>query len=564
MFVYDGIEEHCFFAAPITITAIRELSKVVGYEAEVKLGCAYQVAPYQGHASKTDRLNITPKDKVEHKIDWNTNMVSMIFNARQETYTEPTETFTITLVGTKENRDALMKLFNLHGTMPFTFTFDNQDYQVRFPDAIEIVDKRSMTQILGFESSFELEVVKAPNDGTYNKEVHHTAPAIHVKEDLSLRDWYENGCMINGISYKDNLTVGLEKLQNFYITDCQNAFFEAPDVYEIPELDTSKCKYFNGMFCGSSVKIVKGLDLSKAIDVTSMFEASKVESVPFSFDMPLCVSAQCMFRGAADIRTLPSITLGKCAMPREMFRAASSLMKIDGLSIPQAVNLNYLFAGTALEAVPTLNFPNAKQAVFMFGGCNSLKSVSFKNSGVLENVGGMFLYCFALVSIDGLNLTAVVPNEYPRFSRLHPGEITDKCLYLDMFVNHSDDYYNMFAIDPNDSYNYPYIGLHPDNQVNLYGSSLKTLNVIEDNKLSPSELMDKYYSSMTLGGLVYAEMNQQGEILSEHYYRYHNTIDTLTVVNSEGERVVQYKKTDKYDGYEWIEDFRENQYGSGG
>ena len=39
LFNYDGIEEHCFFAEPITISTIRELNNIVGYEAEVTGVC---------------------------------------------------------------------------------------------------------------------------------------------------------------------------------------------------------------------------------------------------------------------------------------------------------------------------------------------------------------------------------------------------------------------------------------------------------------------------------------------------------------------------------------------
>ncbi len=563
LFVYDGIEEHCFFAAPISVSAIRELNKVVGYEAEIKLACSYQTSPYEGRALPSDILDITPKDKVEHKIDWNTNVVSMILNARQETYSEPTETFTVRLVGTKENRDELCRLFNLHGTMPFTFRFDGKDYLVRFPDSIEITDKRSMTQIMGFESSFDLEVIKTPNNGTYYQAPTTNIPAIVVKEDLSLRDWYENGCMIKGVSYKNNLDAGLAKLQNFYITDCTNAFFEAQDVYEIPELDTTKCELFSGMFYKSKVNLVKGLDLSKATDTNCMFEGCEIESLNASLNMPFNQNAQCMFRGARNIKSLPDVTIGLDEMPRELFRAAYSLASVKSITIPNAKNLNYLFAGTAIERLPALDFPKLEQAVLMFGGCNSLKSISFRNSGVPTDVLGMFLYCFALTDVSRLNLTAVVPAEYPIMSKLNP-DSTNNCLYFDLFMNSGDDYYNMFAENPSDAHNYPYIGSHPDGQVHLYGSALKSMTIIEDAKKSWQELFDKYYGALSVGGMIEGERNNSGDLVAEHYYHYHNSIDTLTIIDSDGKSLVRFKSSDKYDGYDWIEDYRQSHYGSGG
>ena len=575
IFVYDGIEEHCFFASPITISAIRELTKVVGYEAQVQLICTFQASPYQGQASISDKLNITPKDRVEHKIDWNTKTVSMIFTARQETYVEPTETFSVNLVGIKETRDRLVKMFNLHGSMPFTFPFDGKNYLVRFPDTLEITDKRSMTRILGFESSFDLEVVKAPNDGAYFKEPSQPTSTL-VKEELSLRDWYRDGCMIKGVSYKNKLEAGLKKLQEFYIIDCTRAFRGSTEIYEVPELDTTRCQLFDGMFSQSKVRIVHGLDLSNAVSVVSMFEDSCVESINFPLNMPLCEHAQCMFRGATGIKSLPHITIGLDTAPRELFRAAYNLTDVRGLTIPNAQSLDYAFAGTAIESVPILDFPKLENARYMFGGCNALKSIWFRNSGELVHVMGMFLYCFALESITGLNMTSVTPVTYSRHSTLH-SDLYYKDLYGDMFVNTSEDYNYMFSENPNSSddedndASFSYKGLSPDMFVNVFGGSLKTMTMIDkitsidskykDISLLNSYLLDKYYLSLSLAVVRVNEVDSNGEVVDEHYYFQSNSVETITIIDGDGSTLAKYKRTDRFDGYDWFEDYRREKYG---
>lgn len=482
LFVYDGIEEHCFFAEAISVSAIRELKKVVGYEANVKLACAYQVSPYRGHVSTEDTLNITPKDKVEHKIDWNTKVVSMIYNARQETYIEPTETFTVNLVGVKEQRDELIRMFNLHGSIPFTFTFDGKDYRVRFPDSIEITDKRVMAQIQGFECKLDLEVVKAPNNGNfYDENYYNNQVAIIVKPELSLYRWYENGCMIDGKCYKNDL----KKLQGYRITNCYEAFANSTDIVEIPELDTSKCTTFSRMFQKSSVRIINGLDFSEARYADYMFDHSRVIQISAPLTFPKCVSADYMFMCVKGFRNIPYITMPISPSCYRMFYGAD-IDSVSGFYFPLVTNYNAMFSTSTVVSVPTIDLNGVQEADLMFSSCSNLKSVNFINCNSLKNVQSMFASCSQLSSVTGLNLTKVQ-------SDYHSVE--------------TDNLYGVFQ----------------------YCQQLKNITIIEE-ALSPGEAFNNKY---------YALMMNYGMLDGRYASRF---IEHLIIVNKQGQVIERYDK----------------------
>ena len=484
LFNYDGIEEHCFFADPITISAIREMGNIVGYEADVKLGCAFQVSPFDGYADTTDRLNITPKDKIEHKIDWNTKMVSMIFNARQKTFMEPTETFTVTLVGTKEQRDDLIRMFNLHGSKPFTFSFDGADYLVRFPDVIEITDKRSMNQIQGFESTIELEVIKTPNDGTYVDEDFDGTSAIIVKKKLNMEYWYRKGCLIDGVCYKDNL----KKLQEYEITNFAHAFQDATDIYELPELDTSKCQGFNDAFNNSSVKEIKGLDFSNATNVSSMFYNSSLQYIRTPLTFPKATTASSMFQKFKGCRKIPYIKLPVATNVRYIFGSAQ-IDSIDGIYIPKVTSLDGFCGSSTIESMPPLDM-NGKTSMFQsFGGCANLKSLRLINCNSLTSMDSTFFQCYELSSLVGLNMTKIQND------------------YRDLWT---DKLFDCFK----------------------HCVKLKNLTIIEEVLTSTVDLANKYYSLLVNYGLL------DGRYAARY-------IEHLIIVNGQGKIIERYDKYGK-------------------
>lgn len=493
LFNYDGIEEHCYFAEPITISEIRELNKVVGYNAEVNLGCVHQVSPYTGTASISDVLNVTPKGTVEHKIDWNTKMVSMIANGRQETYIEPTESFIVTLVGTKEERDELLALYNIHGSMPFTFVFDNRSYRVRFPDNIEITDKRSMTVIQGFESKFELEVVKNPKDGTYYEEATDFTSAIIVKENISLYRWYANGCPIDGISYKDDIKRGVQKLQKYRITEMTEAFMNCKGLDILPELDTSQCTSMTRCFYNSSIKVIRGLDFSNLYGLTQTFAWAKIQSFECPLDFPNVTNAQEAFTCWGGMRVIPYVSLPKATNIMDMYSYAY-IDSIEGLYVPNCNNYYGLFQFSTVKHLPTFDIKNVQEMKFTFAWCPGLKELHLINCNNLTRLDSLCLCCSDLTSVTGLNLTNA-DNDYRNLSTDWFEGIFQGCI------------------------------------------KLKTITVIEDGITSREALKNKYYSFMINYGLGdgrgasrhiehFIIANSQGKVI-ERYDRYGNERSTF-------------------------------------
>ena len=157
MFTYDGVKEMCYFSSSISPKLYVENKEIVCYECEVNLEVDSQVSNYPS-ALETDVLP-SPRGTVTHEYDWATKVVEMVKSDRMMTSPKAREKFTAEWSGTKKTRDIIIKLFNSHCRMPLIFRHDGKEYKVRFPDSIEITDKREIQKIVGFSTSIELEVV---------------------------------------------------------------------------------------------------------------------------------------------------------------------------------------------------------------------------------------------------------------------------------------------------------------------------------------------------------------------------------------------------------------------
>ena len=56
--------------------------------------------------------------------------------------------------------------------------------------------------------------------------------------------------------------------------------------------------------------------------------------------------------------------------------------------------------------------------------------------------------------------------------------------------------------------------------------------------------------------------SKSGAIIDEHYYYRANSVEVVTIVDDKGKLRAKYKRADRYEGYDWYEDYRKQKYGS--
>lgn len=156
-FTYDNIKELCYFSDIISPQIYRECGKVVGFKCDVSLEVDNQATVFPA-PSENDALPC-PHGDITHSIDWNVQVLELGATGRREKSKKPIEKLTCNFSGLKEDRDKIITLFNSHCKIPLELNYGNKKVKVKFPDSLEITDKREGKNIVGYECQLELEVV---------------------------------------------------------------------------------------------------------------------------------------------------------------------------------------------------------------------------------------------------------------------------------------------------------------------------------------------------------------------------------------------------------------------
>lgn len=156
-FVYDGIKELCYFSEILTVKQTVSMGTIQEFSCSVALEVDDQVTMYPSPL-ETDVLP-KPYNDFTRSIDWNVQVLEMGKSDRRRKSLVAHEKLNATWSGLKDERDKLIVLFNSHCRVPLTVTYDGKATKVILPDSIEITDKRSCGEIVGYTCTMELELV---------------------------------------------------------------------------------------------------------------------------------------------------------------------------------------------------------------------------------------------------------------------------------------------------------------------------------------------------------------------------------------------------------------------
>lgn len=156
-FTYDGVKELCYFSDTISPKIHMECGKIVGFECDVSLEVDDQSTSYS--TPSEDDVLPSPHGNITRSIDWNIQVLELGATGRRAKSKKPIEKLTCSFSGLKKDRDKIISLFNSHCKTPLILRYNGKDVKVKFPDSLEITDKREGTNIVGYECQIELEVV---------------------------------------------------------------------------------------------------------------------------------------------------------------------------------------------------------------------------------------------------------------------------------------------------------------------------------------------------------------------------------------------------------------------
>ena len=408
IFNYDGVDEVCVFNEKLQIEECREVGNIVGFQGTIMLEALYDNTIPSG-GSESDYMPLKPVGNVTECVDWDTNVLDMGANGRQQTYDSPIRTYSVKFSGNRRDRDKFLNFYRSHGNfMSFLFPYNGKDVEVVFPQTIEVDDKIEIPNIVGFECELDLTEIKHPNTGTYNELTPDSEPVRRVSlRDFTANGYYLSGKDADGICYKDCM----ERLSAFKITDCYEAF-RGSDLTSIPYLDTSECQNFTRMFQDSNIEKCEELDTSNGVYFRGMFYNSKLKSIgTINFSKAKEIGAT--FSGSA-IRMIDHVILGNQTKVRGLFDGAKNLSIVRYMDTSKLTSMENLFYNCSmLTSVPVIDMSNCTDASTMFYSCSALRVVRFSNTQKLYDVASMFSGCSVLNSVEGLNMTnAYVVDEW--------------------------------------------------------------------------------------------------------------------------------------------------------
>ena len=188
-----------------------------------------------------------------------------------------------------------------------------------------------------------------------------------------------------------------------------------PNLIAVPELDTSKLRYIDGLFqeC-NSLKSFSISDITEEQNSTQyMFSGCyKLQAVP-QLDTSKVTSTYGVFYNCTSLTTIPQLNTSKVTDMRYMFSGCYKLQAVPQLDTSKVTNMGYMFQKCySLTEIPQLATSNVTDMRYMFYECENLVTIPSLDTSKVTDMRYMFYYCHKLPAVPQLDTSKVTNMSY--------------------------------------------------------------------------------------------------------------------------------------------------------
>lgn len=218
-----------------------------------------------------------------------------------------------------------------------------------------------------------------------------------------------NEAGISGSSYPKKINTGNCEDLSFLLSGIKNGY-----IYNVPEIDTSKCKNMKGLFYGCT--FMPNTVLNTDISDVPLYDTSLVEDISYAFyacrnlfmktgklpdfDLSNVLNAEYMLYGCSSLITVPSLNTAKCKNMRYMFNSDRSLTTVESIDMTSCETAEYMFyCCSKLSNINLLNTQNVKDWERAFREASALVDIS-----CIDTSGAIYCYdMFWLTAITDIS-----------------------------------------------------------------------------------------------------------------------------------------------------------------